>query len=63
VNKEVIKEMQLLEIIEKQELLENKKMKEKLSVNEIFTNILKIFDKESYKEIVFNNRLYNSFTL
>jgi hypothetical protein len=48
--------MQLLEKLEKNEVLQNKKMIENISLNNIFTNISKIFDKNTYKDVILNNR-------
>jgi len=47
--------MQLLEKLEEKEVFENEKKKENISLNKIFTNISKIFDKNFYKEVILNN--------
>lgn len=62
-SEELKKEIQILEKIEKEQILENKKLIENLWFETIITNIWKVFDINNYKEIILNNKFYSYFSI
>ena len=60
---EMKKEMQLLEKLEKDQILENEKLDKKLWFEEIITIISNLFDKENYKELILNKSFFSYFNL